>query len=52
MGLLPNVRMNLLYPAGNVRREKSLVDQVWGQNSIASKVLGGMLLNEVGRSDK
>ena len=41
MGLLPNVPMNLVHPAGEVRREKSLVGQVWGPNAIASKVLGG-----------
>jgi hypothetical protein len=50
MGLLPNVHMNLVHPAGEVRREKSLVGQVWGPNAIASNVLGGTILNEGGRS--
>ena len=50
MGLLPNVPMNLVHPAGEVQREKSLVGQVWGPNAIALKVLGGTLLNEGGRS--
>ena len=36
VGLLPNVRMSLVHPAGEVWREKSLVGQVWGPNAITS----------------
>ena len=36
VGLLPNVRMSLVHPAGEVPREKSLVGQVWGPNDITS----------------